>query len=160
MALPPPLSAFLEGDVSGKVWSTRSMGRIYPKSLFGFTTYCVNSPTPIYWCIVLHVYSLCTNKLAYCILRVNDKVNYKFKLDVGGSEKQKFNYRDLMFDIAVESRLPDTPQQRDTHDVIGNSGSPDYPSIHFTIKQPLNSRHPTTLYNGQFSWSQLYANNT
>ena len=28
------------------------------------------------------------------------------------------------------------------------------------LKQPLNSRHPTTPYNGQFSRSQLYTNNT
>ena len=28
------------------------------------------------------------------------------------------------------------------------------------IKQPLNSRHPTTPYNRHFSWSELYANST
>ena len=48
----------------------------------------------------------------------------------------------------------------DTHDITDNSESPDYPSIDFILKQPLNSGHPATPYNGQFSQSQLYASNT
>ena len=51
----------------------------------------------------------------------------------------------------------------DTHDIMDKSESPDCPSIHFnTFKQPLNNGRPTTstLYNRQFSRSQLYASNT
>ena len=41
----------------------------------------------------------------------------------------------------------------DTHDVTDNSESPDCLSIHSILKQPLNSGHPATLYNGQVSQS-------
>ena len=56
-------SAFPTGDVSGKVLSRliiTQQERIYPKSLLGFATYCVNSPAPIYWHIALCIYSMCT----------------------------------------------------------------------------------------------------
>ena len=60
--------------------------------------------------------------------------------------------------ITVEPRLTPLnsghPSTADTHDVTDNSESPDCPSV----QQPLNSGHPATPHNGQFSRSQLYAN--
>ena len=52
------------------------------------------------------------------------------------------------------------PSTADTHDITDNSGSPDCPPFTSILKQPMNSGHPATLYNGQLSQSQLYANNT
>ena len=42
------------------------------------------------------------------------------------------------------------PSTVDTHNIRDNSESLDCPSIHFILKQPLNSRHPTTLYDRKF----------
>ena len=44
------------------------------------------------------------------------------------------------------------PLTADTHDITDNSKSPDCLSIHFSLmlKQPLNSGHPATPYNGHF----------
>ena len=49
------------------------------------------------------------------------------------------------------------PWQVDTHDIILKVPT----VLPFTsiLKQPLNSGHPATRYNRQFSWSQLYASN-
>ena len=59
--------------------------------------------------------------------------------------------------ITVEPHLTDTPQQRIQYLKV-------LTVLPFTsiLNQSLNSGHPTTLYNRQFSWSQLhvYANKT
>ena len=55
--------------------------------------------------------------------------------------------------FTVEPHLTNTLSSR-RHDIMNNS---DCPSI---LNQPLNSHHPATLYNGQFSHFQLYASNT
>ena len=49
------------------------------------------------------------------------------------------------------------PSTVDTHDITKVPTVLPFTSI---LKQPLNSGHPTTPYNKQFSWSQLYASNT
>jgi len=45
----------------------------------------------------------------------------------------------------------------DIHDRTNDSESPNSPFTSL-LKQPLNSRHPATRYNRQFTW--LYSNNT
>ena len=49
------------------------------------------------------------------------------------------------------------PSTADTHNMTKVVTVLPFASI---LKQPLNSRHPATPYNGQFSRSQLYASNT
>ena len=60
---------------------------------------------------------------------------------------------------AVDRNLNGHPSTADAHNITDNSESPDCPCIHFNTKQPLNSGHPATPYNGQFS-HKLYAYNT
>ena len=49
------------------------------------------------------------------------------------------------------------PSTVDTHDIVKVPIVLPFTSI---LKQPLNSRHPITPYNGQFLCFQLYTNNT
>ena len=60
----------------------------------------------------------------------------------------------------VEPHLMDTPQQQTP--TIKQTILKVLTVIPFTsvLKQPLNSGHPATLYNGHFSRSQLHANNS
>ena len=62
--------------------------------------------------------------------------------------------------VSVEPRLMDTPQQWTS--TIQWKIPKVLTILLFTsiLKQALNSRHPATPYNGQFSWSQLCAVNT
>ena len=41
------------------------------------------------------------------------------------------------------------PSTADTHDIMDNSESPDCHPFTLVLKQPLNSGHPATPYNGQ-----------
>ena len=50
------------------------------------------------------------------------------------------------------------PSIADTRDKMDNSENPDWLPLTSMLKQPLNSRHPATLYNGQLSWSQSILN--
>ena len=70
-------------------------------------------------------------------------------------KKSKLRY--ALTPYTVEPLLTDTV---DTHDITDNSEVPTVLPFPSTLKQPLNSGHPATPYNGQVSRSQLYANNT
>ena len=57
----------------------------------------------------------------------------------------------------VEPLLTDTPEMWTPRTILKVPTVLPFTSI---LKQPLNSGHPATPYNGQFSQSQLYASNT
>ena len=62
--------------------------------------------------------------------------------------------------FTVEPRLMDTPQQRTPTIWRTILKVPTVLPFTSILKQPLNSGHPATPYNGHFSQSQLYASNT
>ena len=57
----------------------------------------------------------------------------------------------------VETHLMNTPQQWTPMIQQTILKVPTVLPCTLILKQPLNSGHPTTPYNGQLSWSQLYA---
>lgn len=69
-----PLADFPKSvNISGKVWHTVNATQwagIYTEISLGYNTYytCMSSLVSIYWCIVLHMYSLCASKLVLRVL--------------------------------------------------------------------------------------------